>query len=306
MPRVLVAGGTGFLGRAFVGSLVARGAEVVVLTRDRDRTKRAHPGLPAELRTGDVTRPESLSPAMSGVDTAILSVQFVGYPVEAPSLGRTFMEVDAMGTRALVEAAGDAGVRMLVYVSGVGADPASHRAWYRAKGIAEAAVRDSGSVWSIVRPSWVYGPHDVSLNRFVGLIRTVPMFFPQLGPGQQRINPIYVYDLCSLLFDVALVAAGDGILIEAGGPEALTMDDIIRTAMRILGSEKPILHIPIELARLGAAALELLPGQILSRSAVDFITQDGLADASELRDRFPDFRPRSLEKGLSEYVNPGR
>lgn len=305
LTSVLVAGGTGFLGRAFVRSLAERGTDVVVLTRDPDHARRAHASLPAELRGGDVTRPDSLPPALAGIDTVILSVQFSGYPVEAPARGRTFMKVDAEGTRALVDAARDAGVRKLVYVSGVGADPESDRAWYRAKGLAEAAVRESGLVWSVIRPSWVYGPDDVSLNRFVALIRTIPAVFPQLGSGSQRISPIYVDDLCGLVCEVALGTAGDGGVIETGGPRELTLDEIIRTVMRVLGREKPILHIPIRMARLGARVLEWLPGQIFSRDALNFMLQDGIVDAKSTRERFPGFRPRELETGLQAYLNRG-
>ena len=301
MRRILVAGGTGFLGRAFARGLVRRGARVVVLTRFPDRA--AGLGLPVDYVPGDVRRPDTLGPAMRGVDTAVLCVQFPGYPVEAPARGRTFMEVDARGTAALVEAAVEGGVRKLVYVSGVGADPDAARIWYRAKGLAEASVRESGLAHAIVRPSWVYGPEDRSLNRFVTLIRAVPFFFPQLGGGCGRITPIHADDLADLVCEVTLRTAGDGLTLEAGGPEVLTLDEVVRTAMRVLGRPKPILHLPLPLVKLGGALLELLPGQLLSPGAVDFVTQDGVADSRLVRDRFPSFHPRAMGPGLEAYLS---
>ena len=301
MPRILVAGGTGFLGRAFARGLVGRGARVVVLSRDPESA--AGLGLPVEYVRGDVRRPSTLRPAMRGIDTAVLSVQFPGYPVEAPARGRTFMEVDARGTAALVDAAVGAGVRKLVYVSGVGADPHAARAWYRAKGLAEASVRASGLAYGIIRPSWVYGPEDRSLNRFVALIRGIPFLFPQLGSGRGRLTPIHVDDLADLVCEAVMGAAGDGLTLEAGGPEEMTLDDVVRTAMRVLDRRKPILHLPIPLVKMGAAVLELLPGQLLSRDAVDFVTQDGVADSRVARDRFPSFRPRALAPGLEAYLS---
>ena len=301
MPRVLVAGGTGFLGRAFVRGLHRRGAQVAVLTRNPAGAGRL--GLPAEYVQGDVRRPGALASAMRGVDAAILSVQFPGYPVEAPARGRTFMEVDARGTAALVEAAAEAGVRKLVYLSGVGADPGSARTWYRAKGLAEASVRDSGLDHVIVRPSWVYGPEDRSLNRFIALIRGIPLVFPQLGDGSGRISPIHVDDLADLVCEATLGSAGDGLTLEAGGPQVLSLDDVVRAAMAALGRRRAILHIPAGLAKLAAACAELLPGQVLSRDAVDFVTQDGVADSDLARRRFPAFRPRDLATGLAEYVS---
>lgn len=301
MPRILVAGGTGFLGRAFVRRLHRRGAQVAVLTRNPARAARL--GLPAEYVEGDVRRHGGLASAMHAVDAAILSVQFPGYPVESPARGRTFMEVDALGTAALVEAAVEAGVRKLVYLSGVGADPGSARVWYRAKGLAEASVRESGLDHVIVRPSWVYGPEDRSLNRFIALIRGIPFVFPQLGDGAGRITPIHVDDLADLVCEATLGSAGDGLTLEAGGPDVMSLDDVVRTAMAILGRRRTILHIPTSLVKLAAACAALLPGQILSPDAVDFVTQDGIADSDLARRRFPAFQPRDLATGLAEYVS---
>ena len=301
MQRVLVAGGTGFLGRAFVRGLHGRGVQVVVLTRNPAGAGSL--GLPAEYVEGDVRRPAALAPAMDGVEAAILSVQFPSYPVEAPARGRTFMEVDARGTAALVEAAVEAGVRKLVYLSGVGADPGSARAWYRAKGFAEASVRASGLDHVIVRPSWVYGPEDRSLNRFIALIRGIPFVFPQLGDGSGRITPMHVDDLASLVCEATLGSAGDGLTVEAGGPDVLSLDDVVRTAMAVLGRRRAIIHIPEGLVKLAAACAERLPGQILSRDAVDFVTQDGIADSELARRRFPAFRPRDLATGLAAYAS---
>ena len=301
MPRVLVAGGTGFLGRAFVRGLHRRGTQVAVLTRNADGALAL--GLPAECVEADVRRPGTLAPAMDGVDAAILSVQFPGYPVEAPALGRTFMEVDAHGTAALVEAAVRAGVRKLVYLSGVGADPHSPRTWYCAKGLAEASVRDSGLDYVIVRPSWVYGPEDRSLNRFIAILRRIPFVFPQLGDGSGRITPIHVDDLADLVCEATLGAVGDGLTLEAGGPDIMSLDDVVRTAMALLGRRRAILHVPIGFVRLAAAVAEVVPGQILSRDAVHFVTQDGIADSELAHSRFPAFRPRGFGAGLAEYVS---
>lgn len=299
-PRVLVAGGTGFLGRAFVRTLDRRGAQVVVLTRDAGRASR--PGLPAEYAEGDVRRPDTLVSAMDGVDTAVLSVQFAGYPVEAPARGRTFLGVDARGTATMVEAAVRAGVRKLVYLSGVGADPESERVWYRAKGLAETSVRDSGLDYVIVRPSWVYGPEDRSLNRFIALIRTMPLVFPQLGDGSGRLSPIHVDDLADLVCEATLGSAGDGLTLEAGGPDVMSLDEVVRTVMRVLGRRRAIVHIPVGLAKCVAWFAESLPGQIVSRDAVDFVTQEGIADPAPTRSLFPAFRPRDLATGLGGYL----
>ncbi len=300
--RILVAGGTGFVGGAIVRELRSRGRLVAVLTRRPERAAGRLPDASVEARGGDITRPETLPAALAGVDTVVQCVQFPGYPVESPRRGRTFMDVDAAGTANLVAAAARAGARKLVYLSGVGADPDSRRSWYRAKGLAERAVAAAGPRYVIVRPTWIYGPDDVSLNRFVRVIRLVPGFFPQIGPGTQRINPILIDDVAGLVADVIDGETADGRTLEVGGPEVLTLDDIVGAAMRALGRSKPIVHFPLGLVKLVAWLLEILPGQLLSRDAIDFIGGSAVADGAEVARLFPGFQPTPLDAALASYL----
>jgi NADH dehydrogenase len=302
---VLIAGGTGFIGSAVVGRLSGK-RPTVVLSRAGERARGRLAGVPGggdvEIRKGDVTAPETLAPALAGIDTIVQCVQFPGSPVEDPSRGRTFLDVDATGTTALVEAARAAGVRKIVYVSGVGADIESDKVWFRAKGIAERAVSESGLAFSIVRPSWTFGPGDQSLNRFVDIIKWMPLAFPQLGPGSQRINPVLVDDVGRLVAQLVTGDAGDSATLEIGGREILSMDEIIEATMNVLGRRKPIIHAPLSLVKLGAGLLELFPGQLLSRDAVDFITASAVADLGALDALLPDFELTPFEDALSAYL----
>ncbi len=300
--RILVAGGTGFVGGAIVRELRSRGRAVAVLTRSPERAAGRLPDASVEARGGDITRPETLPAALAGIDTVVQCVQFPGYPVEDARRGRTFMDVDAAGTANLVTAAVEAGARKLVYLSGVGADPDSPRSWYRAKGLAERALAAAGLRYAIVRPTWIYGPDDVSLNRFVRVIRLVPGFFPQIGSGTQRLNPILIDDVAGLVADVIEGAAADGRTLEVGGPEVLTLDEIVRAAMRALGRQKPIVHVPLWLVRPVAWLLEILPGQLLSRDALDFIGGSAVADGAETARLFPGFQPTPLDVALAAYL----
>ena len=84
-----------------------------------------------------------------------------------------------------------AGVERVVYISGAGAGHDAERHWFRAKAIAEDAVRASGMAWTILRPTWVFGPGDVSLNRFLGFARVLP-FVPMTNFGSQGLAPVFV------------------------------------------------------------------------------------------------------------------
>jgi len=297
----LVVGATGFLGAAFVRALAARGRRVIALGRDEGRVRRRFRSLPVEARAADVTRPESLRDAFASVDTVIQCVQFSGFPVEDPSQGLTFLEVDGRGTRNVVESAGAAGVNRIIYLSGVGADPSSELPWYRAKGLAERSVRESGIGHTIIRPSWIYGPEDRSLNLFVRLLRLNPLFFPQIGDGCQRLNPLFVEDLAGVVADIAESGRAEGETFELGGPVTYTLDEILRIAMEALELRRVILHFPVSLVTLVAAIAELLPGQLLSRGAVDFLVQEAVADNTRFRGLFSR-RLTGLPESLRFYL----
>ena len=301
-PAVLVAGATGFLGSSFVRELAARGHRVVALGRDEDRIRRRFQGLVVEARSGDVTRPDSLRNAFQDVGIVVQCVQFSGFPVEDPSRGLTFMKVDGRGTRNLVEGARAANVQRFVYLSGVGADPSSDRTWYRAKALAEESVRDSGLEYTIIRPSWVYGPEDRSLNLFIRALRLNPLFFPQIGDGAQRLNPLYVGDLAAVVADAVETRSAPSQTFELGGPIVYSLDEIIRIAMEVTVQSKPIVHFPVPFVKFAAWLAELAPGQLLSRDAVDFLLQSAVADNSRFRKLFGR-RLTPLPEALQAYAS---
>ncbi len=293
-----VAGGTGFVGKAIVSELSGRGHRVVVLSH------RSPVGIvgSVEVRRADATRPETLPAALAGVDAVVISLAFRNSPIEAPRRGQTFEQVDAAGTEALVAAAAAANVPRIVYISGAGAAPDAPRHWFRAKWRAEEAVRGSGIAYTIFRPSWIYGPGDHSLNRFLGFSRWLP-FIPQIGNGRQRLVPVFVDDVAALVADALASPAAENATLEVGGPETLTMDEIIRAALRVLGRRRPILHTPVLLMKSLTAPLTLLPSPPMTPSAIDFIVQSAQVDTGPLHERLPR-RLRSLPEALATYLAP--
>ena len=308
---VAVAGGTGFVGGAIARELAARGHRVVVLTHRPPKSEAPRPatesagGTPViEYRQADVTRPESLAAALAGVDALVISLGFRNSPIEAPRRGRTFELVDAAGTEALAAAANTAGVGRLVYISGAGAAPDAAKHWFRAKWRAEEAIRGSGIVYTILRPSWVYGPGDHSLNRFLGLSRWLP-FVPQFGNGRQLMAPVYVGDMGALAADALVTPAAENATLEVGGPDTLSMDEIIRTALRVLHRRRPILHTPVILMKIMTAPLTLLPSPPMRPSAVDFVVQSAQVDTGPLHATLPR-RLLPLSEALAGYLSPQR
>jgi uncharacterized protein YbjT (DUF2867 family) len=296
---ILIAGGTGFVGGGIVRELARRGKPVAVLTHSTARAKR-FPGLDLDFREGDVTRPESLALAMHGVESVVGSQQFPNSPIENPSEGYTFEKVDAEGTENLVRAAKAAGVKRYVYLSGAGAAPEGPH-WFRAKWRAETAVRESGLTYTILRPSWVYGPEDRSLNRFLSMSRFLP-FVPLIGnAGKQRMQPVFIDDVGRAVAESLDNPAAADQIFELGGPDVMSMTDVVRTALQVAGRKRLLLSSPKPVMKLVASVLQFAPGRPLTPDAVEFITGDALGDPAAIQ-RALGLRVTPLREGLATYL----
>lgn len=297
---ILVAGGTGFVGRAIVRELTRRGKEIAVLTRDRAHAE-AQLGGNLEYREGDVRDPSTLASAMTDVKIVIGSQQFSGSPMENPGKGHTFEEVDAIGTERLVEAAKAAGAERYVYLSGAGAAKDAKYHWFRAKWRAEEAVRMSEMTYVILRPSWIYGPEDVSLNRFLKMARFMP-FVPLIGsPAKQRLQPVFIDDVAKMAAECVGNAAADNREFEIGGPEVLSMTEIVRTALEVVGRKRFLLSTPTPVMKAVAAVARFLPGPPLTPDAIDFITGDAVCDPTVVQEVLG-VKVTPLREALSTYL----
>ena len=298
---IAVAGGTGFVGGEIARELRRRGRHVIVLS---SRGEGARGQLPddIEIRKADARDLASLRGALEGVSELVISLAFPGLPVEQPKKGYTFDAVDAGGTENLVNAAREAGVGKVVYISGAGAAHDAERHWFRAKARAEDAITASGMAWTIIRPTWVYGPGDVSLNRFLGFARVLP-FVPMTNFGSQRLAPVYVRDVATLAADALEQDVAAEQTFEIGGPEAMSMRDVLHRAMDVAGSRKPLIPAPAALVKLVAWPMRFLPNPPLSPDAVNFVNQPATVDIEPLLSVMPrTLTP--LEAGLGAYLGP--
>lgn len=303
---ILIAGGSGFIGSAIVRELARRGLPAAVMSHRPEAAARRFPGLSVDVRAGDAREADSLRRAVAGVETIISCMQFPNFPVENPRKGFTFDEVDARGNERLVAAATAAGVKNYLYLSGAGAAKDGQYRWLRAKWQAEEAIRGSGMRYTILRPSWVYGPEDKSLNRFAGFARSLP-FVPVIGDGKQRMQPVFIDDVVRVMVDSLDAPSAANQTFEIGGPDVMTMDEVLRTMLDVMGKKKPLSHAPAFLPRLAGALMGLLPlpNRPLSPDAVTFITMDALANNAALLRAFPAVRLTPLRSGLQTYLAPG-
>jgi uncharacterized protein YbjT (DUF2867 family)/ligand-binding SRPBCC domain-containing protein len=296
-----VAGGTGFVGGAIAAELRRRGHRAVVISHRGESARGILPD-DVELRRADATTGEGLPDALTGLDALVIALAFRNSPIEAPRRGQTFMAVDAAGTERLVAAARRTGVGQLVYLSGAGAAPDAPRHWFRAKWRAETAVRESGIPSTIIRPTWIYGPRDVSLNRFLGFARLLQAV-PMTNRGRQLLAPVFIDDVARLAADSLVDRAASDQVFEIGGPEILSMREIIGRALRVAGIRRPIVPGPTSLIKLAAQPLRLLPSPPITPDAVDFINAPATVDLEPLLAGVAR-RLTPLDEGLATYLSP--
>jgi uncharacterized protein YbjT (DUF2867 family) len=259
---VLVTGGTGFVGPHVVHALRARGMPVRALVRDPARASRLT-SWGVELCTGDVTDPGSLVAACTGVGTVVHLVAIIrGRPAD-------FERVMAQGTRDVVAAAQEAGVRRFVLASALGLDERSKDAvpYFAAKWEMEGAVRESGLEHVIFRPSFVFGRDGGVLPTFVRLARYAPVT-PIIGPGTQRLQPIWIEDLAEYYSLAVTEPAATNRAFELGGPDAVSWNEFWERLKRVLGVRRPSVHVPFGAMRLQASVTERLPGAPVTRDQV--------------------------------------
>ena len=296
--NIAVAGGTGFLGREIARALLAAGHNVSVLSRTKPRESLLDPS-PGWVQA-DVTAAAELASALRGFEVVVDAVQFPNSPMENPKKGHTFEKVDLGGTKNLVDAARVADVGHFIGLSGVGAAEDARYHWLRFKWQEEQHIIASGLTYTIFRPSWVYGPGDVSLNRFLGFARFLP-FVPVIGNGKTRINPLFVGDLAEHVAAAVGNQSAMNRLFEIGGPAVLAMDQVVRTALGVMGKRRLLLHGPKPLMKLAASVAQFAPGRPLTPGGVDFVTMDGVADNTDLEKVFG-LRLHPLEEALSDYL----
>jgi NADH dehydrogenase len=262
---VLVTGGTGFIGPHVVHALRARETAVRALVRDPARASRLA-AWGVELATGDVTDPASLRAACEGVDAVVHLVAIIrGRPSD-------FERVMSGGTRNVVAAAQEGGVRRFVLASALGLDERSKDAvpYFAAKWEMERAVRESGLEHVIFRPSFVFGRDGGVLPTFVRLARFAPIT-PVIGSGRRRLQPIWVEDLAEYYALALTEQAAANRTFELGGPDAVTWDEFWERLKRVLGVRRPSLHVPIGAMRLQATLTERLPGAPVTRDQLTML-----------------------------------
>jgi len=252
--KILVTGGSGFVGGHLCRELKSRGHSVTALSR-----RPSEGDLPGgvEKAMGDVTAYDSLVEPMRGMDAVVNLVALS--PLFKPSGGDEMHDrIHRQGTQNVVDAAEETGVEKIVQMSALGADPDGATAYIRAKGAAEEIVESSSLRYVIFRPSVIFGDG----GEFVPFTKKLapPYLTPLPGGGKTRFQPIWIGDLVPMLADGVEDDAYDGSVYEIGGPEKRTLAEIARLVHGSEGRPATVVPVPMALAKVGLTVLGSLPG----------------------------------------------
>ncbi len=292
LKKILLIGGSGFVGTAIANRLAELGVEVTVPSRRSERGK-AIILLPNVRREkADVHDPQTLARLMQGHDAVINLVGILH--------GGDFHRVHAELPKKIVAACEATGVRRLLHMSALKAAPDAPSRYLASKGEGERAVLAAQGVLDVTvfRPSVIFGAGDSFLNTFAGLLKYLPVF--PLGHGRARFQPVWVGDVAEAFIAAIANPATFGQAYDLCGPKIYTLRELVEYTAELSGHRTRILPLPDGLAALQAAVMGLAPKPLLSSDNLRSMRIDSVCDAASKV--FPGWQPRALEAVAPSYI----
>jgi NADH dehydrogenase len=272
--RVLVLGGSGFVGRQVCEQLARLGWHITVPTRRAVNAARVQslPGL--TVIEANVHQETDLARLMPGHDAVVNLVAVLHGSEERFES----VHVDLPGK--IASAMKKAGVQRLVHISALGADPQGHSMYQRSKARGETVLLNAGLQLTILRPSVIFGAEDKFLNLFADLQAVAP-FMPLAGSGT-RFAPVWVGDVARAVVVSLQNLDTIGQTYELCGPDVLTLGELVKRAGQWAGVNhgqgRPVIGLPMWVGWLQAAAMELAPGEpLMSRDNLASMKVDNIA-----------------------------
>jgi len=289
----VVTGAFSFTGKHITRRLLSAGNRVLTLT---SHPQRHNPfGNQVEAAPFNFDKPEELAAKLEDA-----SIIYNTYWIRFSHRGLTFSTA-VENTRTLISAARVAGVRKLVHISVANASEASPFPYFRAKGIVERIIINSGLRYVIIRPTLTFGPEDILINNIGWLLRKFPLF-PVFGSGKYRVQPVFVEDVAEVAVEAA--ADRDNIILDVAGPEVYGFGDLVRLIANNIGSRARIVHVPPVMALLLARVVGYLvrdvvvtPDEVKAVMAELLVSDGGCAGCTCL----PDWLDQNADSIGAEY-----
>jgi NADH dehydrogenase len=301
--KVFVTGATGFVGEEVVRQLHAAGHAIRILAR-HPRSPRIQSTVSeygAEIHPGNVLDAESLRGGLKDCEAVIHLVGIIS------EIGRnTFENVHTLGTKNIVAATREAGVKRFAQMSALGTRPHAVSRYHKSKWAAEEIVRESGLDWTIFRPSIIYGPKDHFVNLFARLARFSPIL-PVIGRGNGKLQPVPVGDVAAAFVKCLAEPRSVGRTFDLCGGDVLTFMEVLDEILVVTGRKRWKAHLPPGLARCQAAVLEFIFPKLLgkapplNRDQLLMLSEDNVGNPQPANELFG-LRPIAFREGIASYL----
>jgi uncharacterized protein YbjT (DUF2867 family) len=294
--RILVTGANGFIGRYLLAALIQAGHEVVPAVRRPDETDRLLPR-PASIRIdfNHATEPTDWAPHLAGIDAAINCAGILQ--------GRPGQSIDAIHARApiaLFQACAAAGIKRVIQISAISAEPRAGTGYAATKHAADAYLAGTSLDWVILRPSLVYAQGAHGGTALFRAIAALPFITPLPGDGRQQFQPTHMDDLTGAIVCILAEPAIRHIVIDPVGPEPITLRQLFADLRQWLGFRPvPAIPIPMLLMRLAARAGDIFGGP-LNTTAIRQV-EFGNTGPVEPFVAATGIRPRGWKMGLNQH-----
>ena len=294
--KIVVLGGTGFVGRALVHALQAAGHRVDVLSRNRETQREL--GVYENVRTlstkvydaADLTRHFFAADAV---------INLVGVLQNNGFGGKDFERAHVTLTDTVIAAMRKAGVKRLLQMSSLRAGEGDSH-YLRTRGQAEARVKSSGLDWTLFQPSVIFGPGDGLFCRFAPALKLLPVL--PLARADARFQPVYVKEVAQA-FVLALASAQTiGKTYPLVGPKTYTLGELVKYTAKVLGVSRLVLPLPNVIGRLQGLAFDVLPAALKPFSSDNFksLAIDSVSERNGLTEL--GIRPTPLELVVPDYI----
>jgi len=250
LSRVFVAGATGFVGSHIVKKLVSHGHSVIALAHKR--ADEVLKGAAVEKMEGSILDLNSLRFATKGAEAIVNAVGII-----KEVKGKTFDAIHRQGVENLITVAKENGIKRFIQVSALGTGTGIDTAYFRTKEAGEKALSASGLDWTIFRPAMIIGRGDGFSTEMLSLMKKGP-FIPVIGKGDYKLQMVYIEDVAEFVAKALQMPETIGQTYCLGGPDIMTMNEVLDFLASWKGIKKPKIHVPLFVMRPVSAVMKAI------------------------------------------------